>query len=62
MSGPEACHKECVQGTFWNKCGAGPTPGKTYLIFVDQTFGFYFGNCIFGVSAIRSCVLTYWLQ
>ena len=30
--------------------------------FPDKTFGFYFGNCIFGVSAICSCVWTYRLQ
>ena len=32
MSGPETCHNKCAQGTFWKKCGAGPTPGGTYLI------------------------------
>ena len=35
-SGPEACHKKCVQGTFWKKCGAVPTPGVTYLIFAGS--------------------------
>ena len=33
-AGPGTCHKECAQGTFWKKLGAGPTPGGTYLIFV----------------------------
>ena len=33
-SGPETCHNKCAQGTFWKKCGAGPTPGGTYLICV----------------------------
>ena len=41
-SGPEACHKKCVQGTFWKKWGAGPTPGGTYWIFVGSCKGGYF--------------------
>ena len=43
-SAPETCHKKCVQGTFWNKLGAGPRPGGTYPIFVKSRKGDHFAS------------------
>ena len=43
-SAPETCHKKCVQGTFWNKLGAGPRPGGTCLIFVKSRKGNHFAS------------------
>jgi hypothetical protein len=43
-SAPETCHKKRVQRTIWNKRGAGPRPGGTYLIFVKSREGDHFAS------------------
>ena len=42
QAGPETCHKKCVQRTCWKKWGAGPRPGRTYLILVGSWSGAHF--------------------
>ena len=46
-SDPGAVHKKCVQGTFGEKCTAGPTPEGTYPVFVGSCRGGHFPTCIF---------------
>ena len=45
--GTEALGTKCAQGTFGEKCTAGPTPEGTYVVFVWFCKGGHVPTCIF---------------